>query len=383
MLIHSIKLANLLSFGPESNILNLEPLNIIIGPNSSGKSNFLESFELLRNAPNQLQKTFRESGGISDWLWKGNKETPAATVNVVIEYPKGQNLYYTLSFTVDNQRFEMIDERIEDAKEQGGNAVPNWYYSFDAGNPTVRLPEELLSFDIDTQRSILAQRYDPDRYPEISYLADNLTKIRLYREWSFGQYSPMRIPQKADIPNEYLESDCSNLGLVLNRLRQYPDVKKKILNALQVLYDGIDDFDVHIEGGTVQVFLQEGRYTIPASRLSDGTLRFLSLLAILMDPNPPPLICIEEPELGLHPDILPTLANLLKEASERCQLIVTTHSDVLVDSMTDTPEYVLVCEKDSNGTVLKRLDKDKLKPWLEKYRLGELWSSGEIGGTRW
>jgi predicted ATPase len=193
----------------------------------------------------------------------------------------------------------------------------------------------------------------------------------------------VRIPQKADTPNDHLESDCSNLGLVLNRLRQYPDVKKKILNALQVLYDGIDDFDVHVEGGTVQVFLQEGRYTIPASRLSDGTLHFLSLLAILMDPNPPPLICVEEPELGLHPDILPTLADLLKEASERCQLIVTTHSDVLVDAMTNTPEYVLVCEKDSNGTVLKRLDKDKLKPWLEKYRLGELWSSGELGGTRW
>ena len=77
------------------------------------------------------------------------------------------------------------------------------------------------------------------------------------------------------------------------------------------------------------------------------------------------------------------MAELLKDASERGQLIVTTHSDVLVDAMTDRPEAVLVAEKDDNGTVLRRLDADSLKPWLEKYRLGELWTRGDIGGTRW
>jgi len=122
---------------------------------------------------------------------------------------------------------------------------------------------------------------------------------------------------------------------------------------------------------------------VPATRLSDGTLRYLCLLAILCHPAPPPVVCIEEPELGLHPDVLPTLADLMKEASDRCQLIVTTHSDVLVDAMTDQPEAVLVAEKHEAGTTLTRLDADKLKPWLEKYRLGQLWTRGEIGGTRW
>jgi len=140
---------------------------------------------------------------------------------------------------------------------------------------------------------------------------------------------------------------------------------------------------VQIEGGTVQVFFHEGPFTVPATRLSDGTLRYLCLLAILCHPNPPPLVCIEEPELGLHPDVLPTLAELLKEASERCQLIVTTHSDVLVDAMSDQPESVLVAEKSATGTSLTRLDAENLKPWLEKYRLGQLWTRGEIGGTRW
>jgi predicted ATPase len=112
-------------------------------------------------------------------------------------------------------------------------------------------------------------------------------------------------------------------------------------------------------------------------------LRYLALLAILCDPNPPPLVCIEEPDLGLHPDVLPTLADLLREASERCQLIVTTHSSTLVDAMTSTPEAVIVCEKGEDGSVFRRLDREQLKPWLEKYRLGALWTRGDIGGNRW
>ena len=140
---------------------------------------------------------------------------------------------------------------------------------------------------------------------------------------------------------------------------------------------------MQIEGGTVQVFLQEENCSVPATRLSDGTLRYLCLLAILCHPTPPAVICIEEPELGLHPDVLPTLAELLKEASERTQLFITTHSDVLVDAMSDRPEVVLIAEKGPTGTSLTRLDPKELAPWLEKYRLGELWTRGEIGGTRW
>ena len=133
----------------------------------------------------------------------------------------------------------------------------------------------------------------------------------------------------------------------------------------------------------MQVFFHESGFTIPATRLSDGTLRYLCLLAILCHPSPPPLICIEEPELGLHPDLLPKLADLLVEASKRTQLVVTTHSDILVDAMTEHPEDVVVFEKHDGCTEAKRLDADHLSVWLEKYRLGDLWLRGEIGGTRW
>ena len=122
---------------------------------------------------------------------------------------------------------------------------------------------------------------------------------------------------------------------------------------------------------------------IPATRLSDGTLRYLCLLSILLHPEPPPVVVIEEPELGLHPDLLPTVADLLVSASERSQLIVTTHSDVLVDALTDTPESVIVTEKHDGQTVMRRLDKADLAKWLKDYTLGNLWSSGQIGGNRW
>lgn len=388
MLIHSIKLNQFLSFGASSEAVPLRPLNVIIGPNGAGKSNLLESVALLQSAPDQLLKPIREGGGVRDWLYKGGSGTPVAALNVVLSNPKGpQPLRYCLEFTEVGQRFQIVDERIENespASKKHPRAY--FYYHFNSGRPVLNVKDQkraLQQEDVDLEKSILAQRRDPDQYPEVTYLGQVLSKIRLYREWSFGRYTPPRLPQKADLPNEHLEPDGSNLGLVLNRLRRDPVVKQRLLEALQALYDGIDDYDVQIEGGTVQVFFHEGRVTIPATRLSDGTLRYLCLLAVLCHPNPPPLVCIEEPELGLHPDVLPTLADLLKEAATRTQLIVTTHSDVLVDAMSDQPDSVLVAEKTDMGTTLTRLDAEKLKPWLEKYRLGQLWTRGEIGGTRW
>ena len=104
---------------------------------------------------------------------------------------------------------------------------------------------------------------------------------------------------------------------------------------------------------------------------------------ILLHPTPPPLICIEEPELGLHPDILPTIAQLLIEASKRTQLIVTTHSDDLISALSEIPESILVCERDERGSRMRRLEPEALKDWLENYSLGELRGMGELGGNRW
>jgi predicted ATPase len=190
------------------------------------------------------------------------------------------------------------------------------------------------------------------------------------------------MPQKTDLLEHPLLEDGSNLGLVLNNL-QYQIGSRAIIEKLKTVYQEAEELSVKIYGGTVQIFIREEGLIqpIPATRLSDGTLRYLFLLALLLDPTPPPLICIEEPEIGLHPDMMSTIADLLVEASERTQLIVTTHSEALVSSL--PPESVLVCERDYQGTHLRRLNPERLQKWLENYSLGELWSMGEIGGTRW
>ncbi len=110
-------------------------------------------------------------------------------------------------------------------------------------------------------------------------------------------------------------------------------------------------------------------------------MRFIALLASLLAPSPPPLLCIEEPELGLHPDAVSLLGDLLLEASTRMQLIVTTHSDALVSALTSQPDSVIACERPGAGTVLRRLDPKPLAAWLDKYRLGDLWRMGELGAN--
>lgn len=389
LLLEELRLTNFLSFGGDEQAIPLGPLNVLIGPNGSGKSNLIEAITLLCSAPGELVQPVRKGGGVRDWIWRGAGKGKASTARLeaVVLYPSGrQPLRYRLAFTEVGARLEITDERVEDVRPDPGHDKPIFYFGYERGRPMLNVKgqkRQLRREEVDAQRSILSQRKDPDQYPEITYLGDVFARIKIYREWSFGRETPPRQPQPADQPNDFLAEGCENLGLVLSQLRRNPGVKKLILEHLGRLYEGIDDFEVGVEGGTVQVFLQEGKWTLPATRLSDGTLRYLCLLAILCHPDPPPLVCIEEPELGLHPDILPQLAALLREASARTQLLVTTHSDILVDSLTDVPEAVLVCEKHQGGTHVQRLDSEKLRPWLEKYRLGDLWTRGQIGGTRW
>ena len=118
--------------------------------------------------------------------------------------------------------------------------------------------------------------------------------------------------------------------------------------------------------------------------MSDGTLKFLCLLAVLLHPDPPPVVCLEEPEQGLHPDAIQILARILKDASLKSQIIITTHSVELIDEFSSDPESVVVCERsERGGTELNRLSEEPLREWLEEYSLGRLWRKGEIGGNRW
>lgn len=388
-LLKTVSLQNILSFGPEKTELELAKLNVVIGPNGSGKSNLIEAISLLQAAPTVLEAPVRLGGGIHHWLWKGAEETPHAHIEVTAcPAPNGSmDLRYAFAFTEIEQRFELVDERLENAQAYDGKQDPYIYYRYQRGHAVLNVESDgkrgLKQVDATSDESIFSQRKEPDEHPVLTWLGKEFKGIRIYREWNFGRRAQLRRPQEAGAPNDFLQEDCSNLGLVLNSLQREPKVKRDILGFLTEFYDGIEDYFVIIEGGTVQLFLQEGDYSIPASRLSDGTIRYLCLLAILCHPRPPALICIEEPELGIHADIMPVIAKLLRQASERTQLIVTTHSDALIDALSDTPEAVVVCEKEDGCTELRRLEKEKLKDWLNTYSLGELWRKGEIGGNRW
>jgi len=387
MLLKKLKIAGLLSFGPEGVDLPLRDLNVFIGPNGSGKSNFLEVLGLLKAAPRSLPDPVKEMGGVREWLWKGEGATGEGTVEAVVENPKGKMaLRHYLAMREHGGRFEVMDERIENESAYPGNPQPYFHYNFRKGYPMLKDHKDeerrLQREQVRPEESILSQVKDPERYPALTQLQDKYTQIRLFRNWSFGPGAALRKEQSTSGRNDFLADGGDNLALVLSKIKTR--VKKDLRAGLGQLYQGIIDLDFQINEGGVQLFLEEeGGRQIPATRLSDGTLRYLCLLAILLHPDPPPLVAIEEPELGLHPDVLPHVAALLVESSQRTQLLVTTHSQMIVDAFGEQPESVIVCERVEGISLFERLNAGRLKDWLEKYSLGKLWSMGEIGGNRW
>lgn len=386
--IRNLRLQNFLSYGSEGETIELEPLNVLIGPNASGKSNLIEAIGLLKATPTDLTAPIRKGGGISDFLWKGTKDLSIAEIEATLENPGNMPLRYRIGFTVAGQRLELVDEAIENEKPYSGADDVYFYYRYQSGYPVLNVkatPESLRRLrreDIIPDQSVLSQRKDPDLYPELTYIGNQFSSIALYRDWQIGRDSEPRKAQQTDLPEHPLLEDGSNLGLVLNNLQSQLGTRQ-LIEKLKKFYDPAEELTTKIYGGTVQIFIREEGLIqpIPATRLSDGTLRYLFLMALLLDPTPPSLICIEEPEIGLHPDILPTIAEMLIEASQRTQLIITTHSDALVSAL--SPESVMICDRDDRGSHLRRLDSERLKKWLEKYTLGDLWRMGEIGGNRW
>lgn len=397
----SLRLDGLLSFPPDSEPIPLTPLNVLIGPNGSGKSNVIEGIELLHATPTGFASAIRDGGGVREWHWNGNNSRSTVSIDARVDLdfdtpPPGFRNYhsdirYRLTFTASGQRVEVTDEVVENAEKTDKKASDVFfYYRFQAGNPVInvsapfggnRNERYLERQTLTPDESVLSQRKDPVSYPELTELARQFARIQFFREWSFGRYSQLRQPQPADLPSDILLPDARNLGLVLNQL-EHSGEWTRFNSYLSRFLPRLQRFSTLIAGGTVQFYLHESglKQPIPATRLSDGTIRFMAILAQLLSPTPPPLICMEEPELGLHPDAFALLANLLQEASTRTQLIVTTHSDALVSALTESADSVLVCEY-RGGTVLKRVESEKLRFWLDKYRLGEIWRIGEIGGN--
>ena len=377
MLIERLQVQGLLSFGPDGIDLPLEPLNVLIGPNGSGKSNLLQVFGLLRTAARGDRALFDGR----DWeklLWHGpphiSNDAPAKARVVA-------------------------DVKLPGMERQ-------WQYHLELFPSTGVHVKEYIPM-VDTS--------------ELAILHGHYSKIRLYNNWAFGSLASIRDgqgpPESSSWPSDtensgsitpagqdisagykrdlydpiaswpyeddkWLTETAENLPSVISRFSSNRRVALgKYLNRL---YDGIVGITTPFNDGKVSVVIEEnGGRQIPAERLSDGTLRYLSLLTALLDPDPPPLIGIEEPELGLHPDIVFELAKLLVEASERTQLVVTTHSHTLVDALTDHPTSMVACRKHEGQTWFKRVTPGVAEVWLNDNSLGQVWSMGGIGGNRW
>ena len=416
MLFHRLKLSGLLSFGPEGVDLPMECLNVLIGQNGSGKSNFLEALALFQSAPRDLSDGVSRLGGLRDSLWKGPDAQDTIAMEAEVSFPPGGALRHAITLTSRNERLVVSDESVEPTESHSDAQNALDYYrpprdkkvALEISEANKKAEDEdrrrnvkegewstprvaavggggsiHFASDFEPGESLLANFSSPD-HPALMHLGKMYRGIRLYRDWSFGPSANFRQPHDTHTRGDFLDEKIGNLSVVLSRFL-HGEHKRKFIAALRKLFHGIVDIQFEIAGGAVALHIEEeGDRVISATRLSDGTLRYLCLLAILLHPDPPPLICIEEPELGLHPDLLPTLSDLMVEASRRSQLVVTTHSGLLVDALTDRPESVVVCEKHEGRTEMRRLDRADLDGWLKQYGgLGDAWASGELGGNRW
>jgi len=370
----------LLSFAPDSEPLPLTPLNVLIGPNGSGKSNLIEVFELLKALPTDLAEVIRDGGGVGEWLWKGGSKRVGASISADLRVRGGWNLRYGLGFVSTAQHLEVRHEVVEDDDST--------YYRFDVGHRATIVRKidgesKRRAFDPDLLQSVLSQRKDPELYPEVAALGRSFEHILTFREWSFGRYVPLRRPQPTDLPNDVVLPDARNLGLILNAI-EHSDAWPRLNAGLSRFLPRFKRLNTLVQGGAIQIFLHEDglRTPVPAARLSDGTIRFITLLAILLRPRVSPLICLEEPELGLHPDALTLIAELLVEASQQTQVIVTTQSDVLVSALSEHAGSVVVCDNLGGASRFRRLESDKLRFWMESTGLARSGVSANWVATR-
>ena len=403
--LRSIHPVNLLSFGPNTAEIELRPLNILIGPNGSGKSNLIEVIRLLWLLPEKEPwSVVLETGGVDEWIWKGvNGKNPHTTIDAKLSLgsiPQSNSIFdYDYSIRLDRFQasFRVGKEIIRAAKRADGLEYSSWFESngmqgeiLPRSSSTGAAPKYIgLSAD----RSVLSQLAQVQIQlagsglflSELYEIEKFFDSLDFHQDWEFGADLTPRDPIPVGQPVERLEEDARNLAQMLAYYKDYHrPIFDQINEQMKRFYAPLKSIDLRLIGTHLQVVInEEGGFSIPAYRLSDGTLRWLALLTILLNPTPGPVTCIEEPELGLHPDMIPTLADLLRDASTRTQLILTTHSQALVECFSDDPESVCVCEKIDGATQIRRLDRVQLSSWLENYTLGQLWAKGEIGGNRW
>jgi predicted ATPase len=388
---HELMIEGLLSFGEKTHF-KFGQLNILVGPNGSGKSNLIDCVRVFRSAPLDIQEAFKDSG-FEEWLYKGNnKQSGSAFLHLTANLPElASEISHQIRLGPPLRSRAPLEERISSTgteSEQTDSYFAGSHRSEAtlsiSGTGRRRRERKLGANEYDPFLSILSQIRDIGQYPEITRLAGLYASIRIYSEWTFGRNSNLREATPTGRSDATLSESMNDLALALNGLERTA-AHEKIRVLLQELKETYLDYVTRILFGRVGLELVEAPFELPlpAKRLSDGTLRFLALAAILLQPNPPPLICLEEPELGMHPDMIRIVSGMIVDATTKTQLIITTHSEHLLTALQDDFDVLFAFDTGSAGSIVRRFSRDEYKDWRQDHTLGELWTSGELGGNRW
>ena len=320
--------------------VDLRPINVLIGANGSGKSNFVSVFSFLHEIrEGRLQDYVRRAGGAEQLLHFGSKVSQEIKISVSFDRERYQ---YGLSLkSTEDDSLYVTSELVESPDQSFGD------------------------FDDEIRRL--------------------QSQWRIYHVHDTSASSPMRKTSQVN-DNLFLRPDGSNLSAFLYLLQQkHPDSYRLIRGTIERVAPFFDDFllrpdPLNEEAIRLAWKHRDSDQYFGASALSDGSLRFIVLATLFLQPEKfrPSVIIVDEPELGLHPYAISVLAALVKQASVTTQVILSTQSSLLLDHF--EPEDVLVAERHGGATQLTRLDSSKLAAWLEDYSLGQLWEKNELGG---
>jgi len=346
--------------------LPLRQLNLLIGPNGSGKSNFIGVFSFLHEIrEGRLKDYVTAAGGAEKVLHFSSKTTKEISVYLSFE---------------DEQKDYKLD--LSPTADDGLFPSSEFVYYRDKGHGLPKPYEVRLS---SVNQGLEAGISDPRNGSSASWVRERLGRWRLYHVHDTSSSSPMRKTAKVD-DNEFLRENGSNLAAFLYLLREkHYESYNLIQRTVQRAAPFFDDFQLrplNLRPDDIKLEWRHKRSDqyFDASSLSDGTLRFIALATLFLQPVAyrPSVILVDEPELGLHPYAIEMLASLMRQAAVETQLIVSTQSSLLLDHF--DPVDVLVADRIDGGTQLVRQDPERLASWLKDYSLGQLWEKNEIGG---